>query len=417
MKQLWQLGRLLFQGRIPGQLIIQYTDHCNAGCPQCGMRVSNSFTRSRLTLEQTKGMIRTAAERNVAALSLTGGEPFLFLDDICALANYAGQQGIHYVRTGTNGFLFRNSGAADFSERMKKLADTLAETPLRNIWVSLDSSDVATHEQMRNLPGVVRGIEKALPIFAERGLFLSANLGINRNLAGASRAGENFNYDFFTMAFDRFYRFVTDLGFSIVNVCYPMYSEDCSETESANTAVYAATASDRVVYFSVEEKCALFSALRDTIPAHRDKIRIFTPRCSLHAMINQYEGRSELSSTCHGGRDFFFVDSQTGHVFPCGYRGDEDLGLMTQMDEQRCTIEDCRLCDWECFRDPSELFSPFVDLRKQPLRLLQRLRRDPQFFRLWKEDLLYYRACHYFNGRIPASHARLQAWQSVTVPA
>jgi MoaA/NifB/PqqE/SkfB family radical SAM enzyme len=410
MSQIRQFGRLLFQGRIPGQLIVQYTDHCNAGCPQCGMRASNDFKRSRLTLEQGREMIRAAAARNVAALSFTGGEPFLFLDDICELAAYAGQQGIRYIRTGTNGYMFRNSDSADFNERMSRLADKLAATPLRNIWVSIDSSDVATHEQMRQLPGVVRGIEKALPIFAERGLHLSANLGINRNLAGAALDRDRFDYDFFAMAFERFYRFVTDLGFSIANVCYPMYSGDGDTVTDGESSVYAAMAGDRVVYFSVAEKLALFSALRDTIPAHRDKIRIFTPRCSLHAMIQQYSGRPELSSACHGGQDFFFVDSQTGHAYPCGYRGNEDLGPMAQMDEGRCTIEDCRLCDWECFRDPSELFSPFVALRKHPLRLIQRLRRDPEFFRLWKEDLLYYRACHYFNGRIAVNRDRLQSW-------
>lgn len=36
------------KGRLPGQLVIQYVSHCNADCPQCGMRRSNSLERSRL---------------------------------------------------------------------------------------------------------------------------------------------------------------------------------------------------------------------------------------------------------------------------------------------------------------------------------------------------------------------------------
>ncbi len=405
LSDLGQFARLIAKGRIPGQLIIQYTDYCNAGCPQCGMRVTNQFQRSRLSYDQVRQIIDAAVERKVSALSFTGGEPFLFIDDICKLARHAGNNGIRYIRTGTNGFLFRHSERSDFTSRMKALADKLAATPLRNIWVSVDSADVQTHEQMRQLPGVIKGIEKALPIFAERGIYLSANLGINRNLAGHDNDRDNFDYDFFTAAFDRFYHFVTDLGFSIVNVCYPMHSDDGAD----GSAVYAAAASDRVVSFSVAEKLALFSALKDVIPGHRDKIRIFTPRCSLHAMIRQYSQQPELSSPCHGGKDFFFVDSQTGHCFPCGYRGQEDLGSLAELDMSSSNKNDCRLCDWECFRDPSELFSPLVDLRR-PFKLIRRWQADPEFFRLWKEDLLYYRSCHYFNGRMPASSDKLRQW-------
>ncbi len=396
------LSRLLFKGRVPGQLIIQYTDHCNAHCPQCGMRVGNKFTRQTLDTDKTATMIRAAAQKGITALSFTGGEPFLYLDQICYLAKVAGECGIDYIRTGTNGFLFRYSEQADFSERMKQLADQLAATPIRNIWVSIDSSEVTTHEQMRGLPGVIRGIEKALPIFAERGLYLSANLGINRNFAGAYRDHDNMEYDFFYSGFDRFYHFVTELGFTIANVCYPMYSASDDTTE----AVYAATASDRVVYFSKQEKLNLFQALSDCIPNHRDKLRIFTPRCSIHALLRQYQGSEELSTPCRGGIDFFFIDSQNGHTYPCGYRGEEDLGDFSALDLNQCDKnKTCKSCDWECFRDPSELFSPLSDLRNAPLRLLQRLRRDPRFFQLWIEDLRYYRECNYFNGR---DHPRLQ---------
>ncbi|WP_321392308.1 radical SAM protein [uncultured Desulfuromusa sp.] len=286
------LARLLFKGRAPGQLIIQYTDHCNAHCPQCGMRVSNKFVRKTLDTGKTERIIRSAAEKGVRALSFTGGEPFLYLDQICYLAKVADQCGIEYIRTGTNGFLFRHSDRADFPDRMKQLADQLAATAIRNVWVSIDSSDVVTHEQMRGLPGVIKGIETALPIFADRGLYLSANLGINRNFSGANKDQDHLDYDFFYSGFDRFYHFVKDIGFTIANVCYPMHSDD-----NADEAVYAATAADRVVYFSRQEKLNLFQALSDCIPHHRDKLRIFTPRCSLHALLRQYQGDEKSCDT------------------------------------------------------------------------------------------------------------------------
>jgi len=33
---------------IPGQLVVQITNGCNASCPQCGMRVPERFKRSSL---------------------------------------------------------------------------------------------------------------------------------------------------------------------------------------------------------------------------------------------------------------------------------------------------------------------------------------------------------------------------------
>ncbi len=406
-------GRFLFKGRVPGQLVVQYTNYCNASCPQCGMRVSNPFPRNTLALNKTEQIIRSAADKGISALSFTGGEPFLFLDQICHLATFADECGIKFIRTGTNGYLFRNSEQTNFTDQMKHLADQLEKTPIRNIWVSIDSSDVTTHEQMRGLTGVIRGIEKALPIFAERNLYLSANLGINRNFTGATKDRDNLDYQFFLDGFERFYRFVSELGFSIANVCYPMYSEVTESTD----AVYAATAHDRVVYFSRTEKMAMLQALFDCIPAHRDKLRIFTPRCSIHALLNQYRDKEGLTSACRGGIDFFFVDSQNGHAYPCGYRGDEDLGEFPELNLNNLhPKEPCRRCDWECFRDPSELFSPLLDLRKAPLRLIKRLRQDRKFFQLWKEDLLYYRACHYFDGRIPPKKEKMHPWKKSVTP-
>jgi hypothetical protein len=258
---------------------------------------------------------------------------------------------------------------------------------------------------MRGLPGVIRGVEKALPIFAERGLYLSANLGINRNFAGGREPGE-FDYQSFAAGFARFYRFVATLGFTIANVCYPMWSDPQA---TGNEAVYAATTSDRIVYFSHQEKLDLFQALFDVIPSQRQTLRIFTPRSSLHALLNQYRGRAELSSPCRGGSDFLFIDSRDGNTYPCGYRGEKNLGDFVDL-KSPAKEQECRRCDWECFRDPSELFSPLTDLRLAPFRLGKRLREDFTFFRLWSEDLRYYRACHYFNGRLPPDRERLVRW-------
>lgn len=393
------------RGRIPGQLVVQITDACNGRCPQCGMRVTEKFPRSRLTMERLKSIIDAAAEKGFQAISFTGGEPLLFLDDLIQVILYAGKAGIPFIRTGTNGFIFMGSEKKGFIDRMERIAHALADTPLRNFWISIDSAIPEIHETMRGLPGVIEGIHKALPIFHARGIFPSANLGINRNLVGNSLAEQQPTdpeavYRSYRSAFSRFYQFVSDLGFTMVNCCYPM---SISEPKTGNglSPVYAATATNPVIDFSPMEKISIFRALSDTIPAYRSRIRIFTPRTSLHALIRQLSGQRNESYPCRGGMDFFFIDANTGHTFPCGYRGRTDMGIFEELDRFDPILEkgDCRECDWECFRDPSELMGPLLHIRNRPVQMIHRFLSDRTYSRLWLGDLRYYHACDFFDGR------------------
>jgi len=397
---------------LPGQLIIQYTDRCNATCPQCGMRVTNRFSRSTLGLDSTKRLIEDAAERGVKAISFTGGEPLLYLHDITTLVSHARKMGIEYTRTGTNGFLFANSDSPGFEESVAKVADKLAESGLYTFWISLDSADAAVHEEMRGLPGVVKGIEKALPIFESRGIYPSVNLGINRNL-GRHRSPEVFEplsfYKFFRDALRAYYRRVCDMGFTIANACYPM-SLETGLTDS--DAVYAAASADNIVVFTRAEKEVIFKALFDTIAEFRPKLRIFTPRSSLYALIKQMAGDEEFSFPCRGGLDFFFVSARDGTAYPCGYRGEENLGALPHLPRKhRTKATSCRLCEWECFRDPSEMLGPVVALFSDPVAFYQKMVRNGAYRRLWIEDLRYYSACDFFDARRPPDYERLARFE------
>jgi hypothetical protein len=337
--------------------------------------------------------------------------------------------GIPFVRTGTNGFIFRHWDRADYSERIHRLAERLAATPVRNFWISIDSADAALHEEMRGFPGVVRGIEKALPIFHAHGIYPSANLGINRNMGGLLtrdlRPGDFAHRtaylrcfgDVYRKAFRRFYRHIIDLGFTMVNTCYPM-SVGNAEAQQGLHPVYAATAVGDVVRFSADEKAALFGALLDTIPRFRSRIRIFSPLCSLYALTRQHEGVASGRTSpvknydCRGGLDFWFVDAKDGHTYPCGYRGGEDFGPFEKMPAATPkSASGCNLCDWECFRDPSELFGPLLEGLGSPRQLLKRFIRDPQFFRYWCQDMVYYRACNFFDGRQALRPDRLRRFR------
>ena len=403
----------LLSRRVPGQLIIQYTDKCNARCPQCGMRVTEPFRRSTLQLDTVKRMIDHAAENRVNAISFTGGEPFLFFDEVMELVRYAGEAGIKYTRTGTNGFIFMHSDKPDFYSRIGRIAEGIAASGLYTFWISIDSAVPLLHETMRGLPGVIEGIEKALPIFSEYGIYPSANLGINRNTGGAFNGPAATNslqfYESFKEAFEKFYRKVIDLGFTIVNACYPM-SVDADDAGGLD-AVYGATSGASLIQFNRQERTLLFKALFDTIPEYRSKIRIFSPRTSLYSLMRQYTLDESYCFSCRGGIEFFFVNASDGNTYPCGYRGTDNLGKFWELDFKKLDKKaECRRCDWECFRDPSELAGPLLTFFGNPASFIERAIKDTAYMKLWLEDLRYFAASDFFNGRTAPDYKKMSSF-------
>lgn len=400
-----------------GQLIIQLTDRCNAHCPQCSMRVSSAYTRSTLELKRCKEIIDRAAERGVAALSFTGGEPLLYPVELAALIRHAGRAGIPFIRTGTNGFAFKNPESPDFSDRVRRIAQQLAETPLRNFWISIDSADAQTHERMRGFAGVMKGIEKALPVFNQFGLYPTANLGINRNLGGAqdnifTRGGDlssQSNRDEYLEVVKTglrvFLSRVKSMGFTMVNFCYPMSLE---KDENGLEAVYPASSLEHIVSFTAAEKVLIFTAMLDVIPEYRDKLRIFSPLSALHTLKKVFSGDNIRPFPCKGGLDYFFINAGDGNTYPCGYRGKDNLGDYRFDVPALADRTSCNRCDWECFRDPSELMGPMVHGLRNPLSLITRYRRDSEFYSLWLKDLKYYNACELFDGRSALQEYRLR---------
>ena len=388
---------LRWRGR-PRQVVMQITNRCNARCAQCGMRVTAGGERGDMDADAARRVIDRCAALGVAALSFTGGEPFLTGSTLFDLLDYAGRAGIRYLRTGTNGYQFASPDAPGFTDRVTRLAERLAATPVRNFWISLDSADPATHEANRGHAGMVEGVARALPIFHAHGLFPTANVALNRHMGGPeplSGSGEAF-YSAACRQISRFFETAARLGFTMANCCYPMSDAD---RDKGAQAVYAATASDARVTFADAEKRELFRAALDTIPRHRGDLRIFTPLCALHALVRQYGLPPRQARPCLGGVSFFYVDRH-GDCFPCGYRAGENMGPFWKLSEERLGGEPhCRACDWECFRDPSELLGPLGDLAAGPAGWLRLLRGDRRQLRLWLGDLRYFMACSQFDGR------------------
>lgn len=401
---LWRLLRS--KGR-PRQVVVQLTNRCNARCAQCGMNVTRAIPRGDMDRETLDRVIDHCAACGVDALSLTGGEPLLAEATLLAGLERARAVGIRYTRTGTNGAVFVSRDGTDCPARIDRLGERLAACGLRNFWISLDSADPIIHETNRGLPGLVAELPRALSLLARHGIQATANLALNRFMGGSIPLGTNDPEAFYgqcVTALRNFFNFAVGLGFSMANCCYPMSDADRRDEQ---TAVYAATAAESRVTFSRIEKRMLFQALLDTAPTFRDRLRIFTPLNSAFALSQQYDDPPRPGRACLGGVSFFFVDRH-GDAYPCGYRGNENLGPFWKLDPATLPqTPSCRACDWECFRDPSETLGPLADLTDGIGGLGRLLRSDRRQLRLWLADMGYLWACHAFDGRLPPDSRRL----------
>ncbi|HEY7710308.1 MAG TPA: hypothetical protein VIG57_09790 [Candidatus Entotheonella sp.] len=61
----WRHWTPFRRGRLPGQIVIQYTDRGNASCAQCGMRKENAYSRSTAKLDEIKRLLDSAAAQGV----------------------------------------------------------------------------------------------------------------------------------------------------------------------------------------------------------------------------------------------------------------------------------------------------------------------------------------------------------------
>jgi cyclic pyranopterin phosphate synthase len=147
-------------GRVMRDLRISVTDRCNFRCMYClpETEAAENFYRERwatavnpvpivrqwqprkniLTFEEIERIARIAAGLGIQKLRVTGGEPLLRRDLEQLIQRLASIPGIEDIALTTNGFLFRQKGAA------------LREAGLRRVSFSCDSLD---RENFRKITG------------------------------------------------------------------------------------------------------------------------------------------------------------------------------------------------------------------------------------------------------------------------
>src|SRR5438094_997559 len=158
------LGDVLDHGG-PGYLQFAITNICNAKCDFCGFAVDRFDPKQRrsVTLAEARDVIDICVKSHIGYLLFVGGEPLVHRD-LRAMTRYAAERGIRPMVC-TNGSLWTEQNMRD-----------LASDGLSSVIMSIDSHDVAKHEQNRGLPEVCRKIKRANEVFHELDIQTTASV-------------------------------------------------------------------------------------------------------------------------------------------------------------------------------------------------------------------------------------------------
>ena len=169
-------------------------------------------------------MIDIAVKNHIGYMLFVGGEPLVH-KDLRAMVRYAAEQGIRPMIC-TNGSLWTEQNMRGF-----------ADDGLSSVIMSIDSHDVARHDQNRGLPELCRKIKRANEVFAGLGVQTTASVTASRLIDD----------------YDKLPEFLTTLGFSSCTFSYPLTSLESS---------YLSFSDSKLVSYSTEELIDVFEKIK-----------------------------------------------------------------------------------------------------------------------------------------------------------
>jgi radical SAM protein with 4Fe4S-binding SPASM domain len=151
---------------VPMLVGFNITQDCNLNCKLCGAG-SGEPVEGELTTEEAKKVISNLSKSGVGHLSFGGGEP-LVRKDIIELARYAVLR-LESVGIVSNGMALDNS-----------MARQIAKAGVKQVMVSLDGKDAATHDANRGAGSYARVIA-AIKNLQDAGVTTRISFTISRN--------------------------------------------------------------------------------------------------------------------------------------------------------------------------------------------------------------------------------------------
>lgn len=128
---LWRLSNFAFRC---DRVNFRMTYHCNIECRHCYNSSGPNAKAHRIPLDAMLRIIGEMPAAGIRALNITGGEPFLYLDDVVAMIRAARSAGVRKITIYTNGFWGRTASQA--SAVLDRLADAGFGAPADHIRVS-----------------------------------------------------------------------------------------------------------------------------------------------------------------------------------------------------------------------------------------------------------------------------------------
>ena len=307
------LGDVLDHGG-PGYLQFAITNICNARCDFCGFAVDrfDPSRRRSVSLEEARDVIDIAVKNHIGYLLFVGGEP-LAHRDLRAMVRYAAERGVHPMIC-TNGSLWTERNMRGF-----------AYDGLSSVIMSIDSHDVARHEQNRGLPEVCRKIKRANEVFAGLGVQTTASVTVSRLIDD----------------YDKLPEFLQTLGFSSCTFSYPLTSLESS---------YLSFSDSKLVSYSTEELIGVFEKIKAM--KKRSGYAVINPAESLTEMQRHLRKEPERFG-CLGGHKYFYLDWNLD-LYRC-HAWDKPMCNIYDFDESNLIRDGCTKCMIDCYRDPSVL--------------------------------------------------------------
>jgi MoaA/NifB/PqqE/SkfB family radical SAM enzyme len=213
------------------------TNVCNAACDFCGFARDKTLRgcAKYLDADQFALALPILHRRGIRYITFQGGEPLVH-PDIVRLTSLATGAGISCAII-TNGWF------------LPRYIEALATAGLRQLIVSIDSADLATHEQHRGLEGLERRLIDGIAAARARGLPVQASVTVSRLLC-----------------YEKLPNVLRRLGFDDVSFSYPR-----REPFGSSSLVYGGTS--HLIDLDRDELLAALEAIRRM----KRKFPVFNP--------------------------------------------------------------------------------------------------------------------------------------------
>ena len=291
---------------LPAVCDVSVTNVCNAACDFCGFARDKNLVGPRryLDLDGFARALPILRRHRFRYMTLQGGEPLVH-PGITSLVSLAARAGFR-VGLITNGWF------------LARYIDRLAEAGLRRLSISIDSADMAKHENNRGLGGLGRRIAKGIGRAHFHHVPVWASVTVSR-----------------LVDYEALPETLGTLGFDAVSFSFPR-----REPFGSTSLVYDPNSS--LIAMTTDE---LVEALQ-AIEQMRKRFPVSNPAASI-AEVRRFVLGEKQRIPCVGGQKYFYIDWNLD-IWRCEAWA-KPMGSVFDLDSIPDQVEPCFDCMMACY--------------------------------------------------------------------